>query len=497
MNQLAQAATQQLWAEYALLPGGWAHNVLLSWDAVGDLLSVHTDPDIGSVPIDSAVKRVKYVIPGMVNVHSHAFQRAMAGLAENAEPNQTDNFWRWRQQMYQLAAHINPAQLQAIAAQLYSECLRFGYTSVCEFHYLHRAPNGQFYAKKTAMADALVQAAKQTGIGMSLLPVLYSYADFNQQTLSAQQQRFATSVDDVLVLLQILEAERSAQLSFGVAPHSLRAASLPQIKQLLDRLPPNSPVHLHIAEQQKEVADCLAATGQRPVAYLLNQLAANAYLDSPALPWCLVHATHLSAEECLALAQTQAVVGLCPSTEGNLGDGLFMLDAFVRSGGRFAIGSDSHVCVNPFEELRWLEYGQRLFHQRRHVAHSAHSAALQVGGVVSSTVVDANQGQANSAGEFLWQAAAGGGARASGRRVGQLAAGYRADFLVLDEQHPNLQVLTPQQIMNHLIFASNENLIRDVVVGGQTVVSHGRHHQQDQIAAEFVACLRQLRATPA
>jgi formimidoylglutamate deiminase len=470
-----------LYAQHALLPDGWAQQVKLSWNAAGDLVQVQTNcPFSGSIGENESVAQVNYVIPGMVNLHSHAFQRAMAGLAESAGQHGADNFWSWRTQMYRLALRITPEQMQAIAAQLYSECLRHGYTSICEFHYLHRAADGALYANKIAMAEALLQAAAQTGIGISLLPVLYSYADFNDVPLASEQRRFATSVKDLLDMLHLLEPYRDAQVEIGIAPHSLRAANLAQMRELLTELPQQRPIHIHIAEQQKEVAACLAATGQRPVAYLLQGLGTGHGVDQR---WCLVHATHLSADELQALAQSRAVVGLCPSTEANLGDGLFDLADYVKAGGRFGIGSDSHVSQSPIEELRWLEYGQRLRSQQRHVVHAAHLAAA--GGHI---------GRSSQAGDFLWQAAAQGGAQASARRVGHLAAGYRADFLVLDEAHPNLQALAPESVMNTLIFAGNDNLVKNVVVGGKTVVSAGRHVQQTQIQAAFVHCMRQLRA---
>jgi formimidoylglutamate deiminase len=471
-----------LYAQHALLPDGWAQQVKLSWNAAGDLVQVRTNCALSDSDQHGNLARATYVIPGMVNLHSHAFQRAMTGLAENAGQHGADNFWSWRSQMYRLALSITPAQMQAIAAQLYSECLRHGYTSICEFHYLQRAADGAFYANKIAMAEALLQAATQTGIGISLLPVLYSHADFNDAPLASEQRRFATSVQDLLDILHLLEPHRDAQIEIGIAPHSLRAANLAQIRELLSELPQERPIHIHIAEQQKEVAACLAATGQRPVAYLLQGLGTEHGVDQQ---WCLVHATHLSANELQALAQSQAVVGLCPSTEANLGDGWFDLADYVKAGGRFGIGSDSHVSQSPIEELRWLEYGQRLRSQQRHVIHSAHLASA--GGSIGI-------GRSSQAGEFLWQAAALGGAQASARRVGQLALGYRADFLVLDEAHPNLQELAPETVMNTLIFSGNDNLVRDVVVGGKTVVSAGRHLQQAQIQAAFVRCMRQLRA---
>jgi formimidoylglutamate deiminase len=367
--------------------------------------------------------------------------------------------------MYRYALHISPEQSQAIAAQLYAECLRQGYTGVCEFHYLHRDPQGAMYARPAEMAQRLIAAARQTGIGITMLPVLYSYADFREQPLREDQRRFATRVDDILGLVQALESERDAQTEVGVAPHSLRAASMTQIRELVNALPAQRPVHIHIAEQMKEVQACLAATGRRPVEYLLD----SGLLNSR---WCLVHATHMTPQEVSAVAASGAVAGICTSTEGNLGDGFFDLPEYLAAGGRFGIGSDSHVSQSPVEELRWLEYGQRLRLQGRNMASTATQKRV---------------------GDFLWQAALQGGAQASARPVGQFSVGYRADMLVLDDTHPNLAGLASEHVLNSWLFAGNDNLVRDVYVGGRQVVQQGRHFAQDEIAAAYTRCMQELR----
>lgn len=448
-----------MFAHHALLPNGWASNVRLHWDEAGALTQIETDAQC------RAGERVEsYVMPGMTNLHSHAFQRAMAGMTEIAGEG-PDSFWTWRDLMYRFALAITPEQIQTIAAQLYSECLRYGYTSVCEFHYLHRAPDGSFYANRAEMAERVIAAAQDVGMGISMLPVLYSFADFNDQPLRHDQRRFSTNLDEILGLISDLEKHRSAKVEVGVAPHSLRAANVKQIQELVKALPKQRPIHIHIAEQMREVEASLAATGQRPVELLLN----TQEVDQR---WCLVHATHLTSQEVQGIAKRGAVAGICTTTEGNLGDGFFELPEFIEAGGVFGIGSDSHVSQSAVEEVRWLEYGQRLRSQKRNVASV--------------------KGQRHVA-DFLWNACLHGGAQAAARAVGRLQLSYRADFLVLDDAHPNLQDLPAELLLSSFIFSGNDNLIRDVYVSGQVVVQHGRHVQQERITNNFKQCMRELR----
>ncbi|MBD8630009.1 formimidoylglutamate deiminase [Oxalobacteraceae sp. CFBP 8755] len=449
-----------LFARHALLPQGWQRDVLLEWDSGGDLTQVAPG---ARPPLN--VARAEYVLPGMVNLHSHAFQRALGGLTETGSEG-PDSFWTWRDLMYRFAARITPEGIEAIAAQLFAECLRHGYTSVCEFHYLQRAVDGASYARPAETAERVAAAAQLAGMGVTLLPALYSHAGFGAQPLTPGQARFRTDVDDVLGIVEALAPLRGGQLEVGAAPHSLRAAGIDAIRALAAGLPDARPLHIHIAEQEAEVAQCIAHTGQRPVAYLLDQLA----LDER---WCLVHATHLDAVEITGLAASGAVAGLCPTTEANLGDGLFPLAPYIAAGGRFGIGSDSHVSQSPVEELRWLEYGQRLQHRQRNVAH-----------------VPAQR----SVGDFLWQAALTGGAQATGRRVGALEAGRRADLLVLDAQHPNLDGIDHAEVLGRMVFCGNDNLVRDVLCGGRWVVQAGRHRAQEAIAARYRQALRDLRS---
>lgn len=448
-----------LFARHALLPQGWQRNVLLEWDTRGDLTRVVPQ---ASAPL--GVARADHVLPGMVNLHSHAFQRALGGLTERASEG-PDSFWTWRDLMYRFAARITPEQIEAIAAQLFAECLRHGYTALCEFHYLQRGPGGESYARPAETAERIAAAGHATGMGLTLLPVLYSHAGFGEQPLRPEQRRFRTGVDDVLAIVEALSPLRGGQLEVGAAPHSLRAATIDQIRTLSAQLPQGRPLHIHIAEQQGEVEQCLAHCGKRPVASLMEQVEVDER-------WCLVHATHLVDEEMRAIARSGAVAGLCPSTEANLGDGLFPLQSFIAQGGRFGIGSDSHVSQSPVEELRWLEYGQRLQHQRRNVAFTA--------------------GQ-RDVGQYLWQAALRGGAQAAGRKVGALAEGLRADLLVLDGSHPNLDGVRDEEVLGRFLFCGNDNLVRDVLCGGRWVVQGGRHVAQDAIAQRYRRAVNELR----
>jgi len=449
-----------LFARHAWLEHGWVENVRLHWNEPGNL--THVESNVVAQKHEAVEQ---FVLPGMVNLHSHAFQRAIAGMTEIAGEG-PDSFWTWRDLMYRFALAINPEQIESIAAQLYSECLRHGYTSVCEFHYLHRAPDGAFYNNMAETAQRVIHAAQETGMGITMLPVLYSYADFNQQPLRHEQRRFATDPQQILKLLALLEPLRNGQIEIGVAPHSLRAATTDQISELVQAIPARRPVHIHIAEQQKEVDSCIAFSGRRPVELLYDTQEVNAR-------WCLVHATHLVPAEVSLIARSQAIAGICTSTEGNLGDGFFPLPDYLVQHGQFGIGSDSHVSQSPIEELRWLEYGQRLRAQRRNMSSIAGQRRI---------------------GDFLWKASLAGGAQASGRQVGSLAAGNRADLLVLDAAHPNLSGIASAEVINSWIFSGNDNLVRDVMVGGKWQVKNGRHIHQAAIEDSFKQTMQQLRA---
>ncbi|MGH8211664.1 MAG: formimidoylglutamate deiminase, partial [Rhodanobacteraceae bacterium] len=385
-----------LHAENLWTPRGWRSGVRVRTEA-GRVAAIEQEAP------DDARMRGRFVLPGMANLHSHAFQRAMAGLAER-RGSSDDNFWSWRETMYSFASRIGPDDLRAIAAQLYVEMLEAGYTQVCEFHYLHNAPDGKPYADPATMSLALIEAAREAGIGLTLLPVLYMAGGFDGRILSERQCRFGMDVDSYLRLLEKLRALESPMLRIGIALHSLRAVPESSMREVsASSLAREGVIHIHIAEQTGEVEECLALRGARPVRWLFD----HADVDAR---WCLVHATHLDKGEIASIAKSGAVAGLCPTTEANLGDGLFPLRPYLDAGGALGIGSDSHISVSPVEELRWLEYGQRLTTRSRNVAAFGPEASV---------------------GETLWGAASQGGAQASG--IEPFGPAARADLLVLDE----------------------------------------------------------------
>jgi len=396
-------------------------------------------------------------VPGIANLHSHAFQRAMAGLAEH-QTNPEDSFWTWREIMYRFAARMTPESTYAVATQLYAEMLEAGYTRVCEFHYVHHQPDGTPYDDPAAMSKALIAAARDTGIGMTLLPVLYMTGGFDGRELSARQRRFGHDVAGFLRLLESLRALQGDRLRIGCAFHSLRAVPEAAMREVLAALPADAPVHIHIAEQVGEVQDCLALRDARPVEWLLREFAVDRR-------WTLVHATHLTPEETRGIASSGATVAICPTTEANLGDGLFPLRDYLQAGGRWGIGSDSHVSVSPVEELRWLEYGQRLFTRHRNIAvlpGSPHVGRTLLAGVLDSEV-DAT-GLASDPQDGVW----------------------------LDADAPVLAGATVDDLVDRWLFAGNRPLVRSVRVGGREVVAEGRHVDRESIARRYGTAVRQL-----
>lgn len=396
-------------------------------------------------------------VPGIANLHSHAFQRAMAGLAER-QTHPEDSFWTWREIMYRFAARMTPDSMHAVATQLYAEMLEAGYTTVCEFHYVHHQPDGTPYADPAAMSKALVAAARDTGIRLTLLPVLYMTGGFDGRPLSARQRRFGHDVDGFLRLLELLAPLRDDTLRIGCAFHSLRAVPEAAMRDVLAALPADAPVHIHIAEQVGEVQDCLAIRNARPVEWLLREFPVDHR-------WTLVHATHLTKDETRGIAASGATVAICPTTEANLGDGLFPLQDYLRHGGRWGIGSDSHVSVSPVEELRWLEYGQRLVTRHRNIAVSAASPSV---------------------GETLLQGVLASAEDATGFSTPQ------EDDVVLDGHAPALAGATPDNVIDRWLFAGNRPLVSDVKVAGRHVVSGGRHVDGEVIAARYRTTLRAL-----
>ncbi|MFO6420533.1 formimidoylglutamate deiminase [Hylemonella sp. W303a] len=461
-----------LFATDALLPGGWARDVLLQWDAAGVLTTVLP----GSHRPHGVTQASGPVLPGLPNLHSHAFQRAMGGLTEYRATAQ-DSFWSWRELMYRLAGALTPEQLEAVATGLYVEMLEAGYTHVCEFHYVHHDRDGQAYADDATLSLCLLRAAQTAGIGLTLLPVLYQTSGFGGTPPSQGQRRFIRSTDNMLTLLDRLRPLCAAQgARLGLAPHSLRAVPPDALRAALEGLraqDPTAPIHIHIAEQTGEVEACLAWSGQRPVQWLLNHAPVDAH-------WCLVHATHMDADEYRRAAATGAVAGLCPTTEANLGDGIFDLPQWLAAGGRWGVGSDSHATVNAAEELLMLEYSQRLATRQRNVL----ATAAQPHVATAMTL-----------------AAVAGGAQASGHlndgaltSTAGLTVGQRADLVELDAAHPLLQGLnTPEDMLSAHVFASHrQSAIARVWAGGQLRVQDGQHAQSASARAAFIAARRQL-----
>jgi len=460
-------AKQSLFAEHAYLPGGWRRDVLLEWDVDGNLTTV--EPDTRDVPA-SVTRAAGPVMPGMPNLHSHAFQRAMAGLTEyrgSSATGATDNFWSWRDLMYRFAARISPEGLASVAQWLYIEMLKAGYTSVCEFHYVHHTPDGGRYGNPAELAQRVVDAASASGIGMTMLPVLYQYSGFGARAPRDDQRRFINTPDSLLELLGALRAAQpqNTALRYGVAPHSLRAVSEQSLRELLGGLDGSAPVHIHIAEQTAEVDACVETEGARPVQWLLDRFD----VDSR---WCLVHATHVDANETLALARSGAVAGLCLTTEANLGDGLFPAQEYLDAKGRIGVGSDSHIGVDWRAELRLLEYGQRLARRQRNVLASAQTPYVA---------------------DRLFDAALEGGAHATGRATGALQAGHRADWLVLDPNHASIAEHAPNAWLSGVVFCEHgETPIRDVYAGGDKVVDNRRHRDEEGAYARYRVALADL-----
>jgi formimidoylglutamate deiminase len=412
--------------------------------------------DSPSAPDDS-----RWRLRGIANLHSHAFQRAMAGLAERMT-HPSDSFWTWRETMYRMAARFEPESLHAVATQLYAEMLEAGYTSVCEFHYLHHAPDGRPYDDPAAMSRALIAAARETGIRLALLPVLYMTGGFDGRPLNARQRRFGHTVDAWLRLFETLRREQDDTLRVGCALHSLRAVPPDAMAAVLAALPTDARIHIHIAEQIGEVQDCLAIRGDRPVRWLLD----HADVDAR---WTLVHATHLEVDEIVGIADRGATVAICPTTEANLGDGLFPLRDYLDAGGAWGIGSDSHISVSPVEELRWLEYGQRLITRHRNIVATA--AVPSVGEVLLRGV----QASAAAATGFAAETTAG-------------------DAVELDGDASQLVGATAADLADRWIFSGNRPLVRAVTVNGREVVADGRHRDREAIAARYAATMRSLLA---
>ena len=432
---------KKYFASDALLPTGWARDVSISVDDEGNIAAVEAD-----ARGDHLGERLHGpVLPGMANLHSHAFQRGMAGLAEvRGQPD--DDFWTWRELMYRFVERVTPDQAQAIALQLYVEMLKNGYTAVAEFNYLNQPRE---------MLDRHLAAAADAGIAITALPSLYRWSDFGSRPLKPRQQRFDSDVRGIVDAFRAVKTSKDVRA--GVAPHSLRAVDPQALRELVAALPADAPIHIHAAEQTKEVEDSRRALAQRPVEWLLSNFTVNER-------WCLVHATHMVEDETRGLARSGAVAGVCPTTEGNLGDGVFPLMDYRAAGGRYGIGGDSHVSRDPAEELRLLEYVQRLMARKRNLV----------------------VGRSPAVGTTLWLEAAAGGAQAMGRAMGTIALGKRADFVVVETDRRG------DAAANALVFSGTPGMVRDVMVAGRWVVRERRHEREAEAARDYRRVIAQF-----
>ncbi len=443
---------------------GWRQNVSARLDENGFFTALDSDNNPHDLPHING-----YALPGGTNLHSHAFQRAMAGLGE-VRGNSSDSFWSWREVMYKFVAIIDADDLKAIATRLYVDFLKGGFTSVGEFHYLHHSPDGTPYDDPAQMSVAIVEAAQNSGIALTHLPVFYAHSGFGGTAPNHGQKRFVHSLDDYAKLLQSLKDHCHSPLhEIGIAPHSLRAVTpdeLSKLEELRHDMVPGGPMHIHIAEQTKEVDDCVAHCGARPVEWLLN----NVNIDAN---WCLIHATHMTAEETRNMAKSGAAAGLCPMTEANLGDGIFPAEEFQAAGGSFGVGTDSNIRTNVAEELQMLEYSQRLSKRRRNILADKDNPNV---------------------GDSLYQKASSGGAVALAQPTGVIDLNKRADFVVLDPHLDGIQRPAGARYVDYWLFGAIDRTPRDVYVAGQQVIANGCHEQEESIDHEYRQVMKKLLA---
>jgi formimidoylglutamate deiminase len=460
--------------DHLLAAEGWLSPGYLTVDPAGTVSAVSARP-----PEDAtAVERLAgFAVPGLANLHSHAFQRALAGRAESLSGDSpADSFWTWRRRMYDFVARLDPEDVEAIGAFLYHELVKQGFTAVGEFHYLHHDPQGSPYANRAEMGARLFAAAECAGIAIALLPVLYAHDGIGQPPNEGQRRFVHGAVDDFLALVAALrdDARDKAERSLGIALHSLRAVAPEEIRAALEGTfadDAGARVHIHVAEQPREVEEVLAGLGKRPVAWLLDEVG----LDER---WTLVHATHMTAEERRGLARSGAVAGLCPTTEAALGDGIFPLAAYQQEGGRWGIGTDGHFAVSVAEELRLLEWGQRLASGRRNVLAEPGSPATA------------------HSGRRLFDLAAAGGARSLGIAGGVLAPGARADLVVLDGEHPLLLGHRPESVLDAWLLCSGaRSPVAQVMVGGRWMVRDGVHVHAEAIESAYKKRMTRLLAS--
>ncbi len=448
----------KLHAAAALLPAGWARDVLIELDADGQIATVRANREPGD-----AERMSGPVLPGMPNLHSHAFQRALAGRSGRAGDS-GDSFWTWREAMYAFLERIDADAFEAIAAQAYVEMLKAGYTAVAEFHYVHHDPLGRPYADRAELSRRIAAAATEAGIALTLLPVFYAHAGFGGANATVNQRRFVHTMDSFARLWATLAGDAAAcGYTLGVAPHSLRAVTPGELAAAVALAAPEAPIHIHAAEQVGEVADCIAWSGLRPVDWLLDHANVGAR-------WCVVHATHVAVDEVRRLAACGAVAGLAPTTEADLGDGTFPARAYVDAGGALGIGSDSNTAIDPFAELRQLEWSQRLAELKRNV--------LADGDV--------------PVGRAIYSRAAAGGAQAVAQPIGAISPGRRADLVVLDGNHPALAELPADAWLEAAIFGPCARPVRDVMVSGRWVVRDGCHSREARVLARYRAAIAPL-----
>jgi len=461
MDVMSMGPAKSLWFAQALLPQGWASGVRLEL-ADGRIARIEAGVDAAA-----ADERHGAAVPGLCNVHSHAFQRGMAGLAEVRGPAD-DDFWTWREVMYRFLDRLTPAQVEAIAAQAYVEMLQQGFTRVGEFHYLHHAPDGRPYDNPAELAERIAAAADATGIGLTLLPVFYAHGGFGGADAKPGQRRF---LNDPASFAALFEASGRAIANLpdanqGVAPHSLRAVTPDELDEIL-RLASAGPVHIHASEQVKEVEDCVAWSGRRPVAWLMEH-------HDVDRRWCLIHATHLDDAEVAGLARSGAVAGLCPITEANLGDGVFRMPQYATQGGRFGVGTDSNIAIDAAGELRAIEYAQRLTRRTRNVLAGREGASV---------------------GGELFRGALTGGAQALGLAGAGFQPGAAADIVALDLEHPSLAGRAGDALLDAWIFAGGSGVVESVWRFGSKVVEQGRHRAAGEVAQRYRRAVADLLAT--
>jgi formimidoylglutamate deiminase len=449
-----------LFAPKALLADGWKHDVAIGIGEQGRIERVeqraHQNDD----------ERVAgALVPAMPNLHSHAFQRAIAGRSGIPSPSHDDTFWTWREAMYRVVDRLDADAFEAIAAQAYVEMAKAGYGSVAEFHYVHNDPHGKPYGDPAELAKRVVAAAATAGLGLTLLPVFYAHGGFGGAATVPLQRRFVHSVYTFEKLVDALRGRMEAdRFILGVAPHSLRAVTPEELRKIVPLAPVGAPIHIHAAEQTREVDECYAWSGLRPVEWLMT----HAHVDSR---WCIVHATHMMEREVQSLAASGAVAGLAPSTEADLGDGTFSGEMYLNAGGRFGIGTDSNTMIDPFAELRQLEWAQRLRHRRRNVLTEASRMPV---------------------GQRLWREATVGGAQALGQATGSIAVGMRADFIVLNTEDPALAEQTEDFVLDAAIFGPCRHPVRDLMSNGRWIVREGRHARESDVLRRYRAALARL-----